>query len=192
MEARSCASNTWKYEHLYGQLACWCCAQLRAQIVDKYKYLGTVIDNKLGWEDNTDAINSKAQQRLFFLRKLNHFQVDNKILSLFYRSFIESVLAFSLVCWFKNANVKSRNKLSRIVNICSKITGVQQASLSELYDRQVLRKTATILRNPQHPLFDEYEFLPSGRRLRVPRLRTNRAKHSFIPQSITAINSRNK
>ena len=40
------------------------------EVVSNYKYLGTVIDNKLNFSDNTDRIYKKCQSRLHFLRKL--------------------------------------------------------------------------------------------------------------------------
>ena len=43
------------------------------EIVEEYKYLGLVIDNKLSWEQCTDPIFKKGQQRLYFLQKLNFF-----------------------------------------------------------------------------------------------------------------------
>jgi len=39
--------------------------------VSKYKYLGTIFDDKLNWDANTDAIVKKGQHRMYFLRKLN-------------------------------------------------------------------------------------------------------------------------
>ena len=52
--------------------------------VTKYKYLGTVFDNKVRWDDNTGIIVKKCQQRLHFRRKLNSFSVDKTILNMFY------------------------------------------------------------------------------------------------------------
>ena len=43
------------------------------ELVGHYKYLGTIIDCKLSFKDQTDAMSSKANQRLHFLRKLTHF-----------------------------------------------------------------------------------------------------------------------
>ena len=51
------------------------------EIVSKYKYLGTIFDDKLKWDDNTEEIVKKGQQRLYLLRKLNYFSVDQKILT---------------------------------------------------------------------------------------------------------------
>ena len=81
------------------------------EILSKYKYLGTIFDDKLKWDDNTEEIVKKGQQRLYLLRKLNYFSVDQKILSLFYKSFIESIPSFSFICWFHSFGVKKRNSL---------------------------------------------------------------------------------
>ena len=95
------------------------------EIVSKYKYLGTIFDDKLKWDDNTEEIVKKGQQQLYLLRKLNYFSVNQKILTLFfYKSFIGSVLSFSFICWFHSLGVKNRNILQRIVRIASKITAV--------------------------------------------------------------------
>jgi len=74
--------------------------------VSSYKYLGTLIDDKLRWVEHTNFIVSKAQKRLYLLRKLKSFEVVKSILIMFYRSFIESVLTFAMICWFYGLNVK--------------------------------------------------------------------------------------
>ena len=53
------------------------------EIVSSYKYLGTVFDSKLSWDENTNIIVKKGQQRLYFLSKLNLFSVSKSVLSLF-------------------------------------------------------------------------------------------------------------
>lgn len=52
------------------------------EIVTEYKYLGLIIDHKLSWDQCADAVFKKGQQRLYFLRKLNYFNVDKTILTL--------------------------------------------------------------------------------------------------------------
>ena len=102
------------------------------EIVSKYKYLGTIFDDKLKWDDNTEEILKKGQQRLYLLRKLNCFSVYQKILALsfFLKSFIKRVLSFSFICWFHSLGVKNWNSLQRIVRIASKITAVLQRDLA--------------------------------------------------------------
>ena len=51
--------------------------------VHEYKYLGTVIDDKLCWWENCLTIQKKTNQVLFFLQKLKKFHVHRTILTLF-------------------------------------------------------------------------------------------------------------
>ena len=44
-------------------------------IVSKYKHIGTMFDDKLTWDDNTEEIVKKGLHRLYLLRKLNYFSV---------------------------------------------------------------------------------------------------------------------
>ena len=54
-----------------------------------------LIDDKLKWIDNTDALCKKGSQRMYFLRKLKHFNVDStSILNLFYSSVVKSAVYF--------------------------------------------------------------------------------------------------
>jgi hypothetical protein len=48
--------------------------------VDCFTFLGTIISSDLAWENNTDAVVKKAQQRLFFLRQLKQFGLGEKLL----------------------------------------------------------------------------------------------------------------
>ena len=158
------------------------------QIVSTYKYLGTVFDDKLTWDENTNAVIKKCNQRLYFLRKLNSFSVDKSILKLFYSSFIESVLTFSFVCWFFSLSVKNRSSLHKVVNLCSKVIGVRQRDLTTFCEHQILRKAHTIILDPYHVLHSQFELLPSGRRFRVPVCKTNRRKFTFLPTAINLLN----
>ena len=105
------------------------------EIVTKYKYLGTVFNNKLRCDDNTGIIVNKCQQRLYSLRKLNSCSVDKTILNMFYKPFIESVLCFSFIWWCFNLSVKNRNNLQKIVHVSSKIIGDTQRDITKLYKK---------------------------------------------------------
>ena len=73
------------------------------EIVSKYKYLGTIFDDKLKWDDNAEEIVKKGQQRLYLLRKLNYFSVDQKILTFFtnllLRVFCHSLSSAGFTAW---------------------------------------------------------------------------------------------
>ena len=49
----------------------------KVEVVDEYKYLGTFIDNRLRWDRRCSTMYKKRQQRLYCLRKLRSFNIDN-------------------------------------------------------------------------------------------------------------------
>lgn len=150
-----------------------------------------MIDSKLKFDINTKMICKKGQQRLFFLRKLNSFNVDKVILSLFYKSFIEPVLTFAFIAWYGGIGLREKNNLSHIVKVAGKLIGFPQVSLTNIYERQVMRKADAILDCVNHPLHCSFEVLPSGQRIRVPCFKLNRTNNYFIPSATLLLNLQN-
>ena len=108
------------------------------EIIQTFKYLGTVLDSKLNFSDNTDHITKKAQQRLRLLRTLSCFNVSKKALSMFYQAHICSILSFNISAWFGNLSLKNRNKLYKIFNAARKIIGNTQIPLGHIFERAIL------------------------------------------------------
>ena len=158
------------------------------EIVDTFKFLGSLISNDLKWEKNVDHIAKKAQQRLFFLRRLKRFGVSEVILLKFYRAVVESVLTFSITVWFGNTTHKDRAKLNKIVKTSSNIIGIDLPSLESLFYSRVSRKTASIIRDKHHPAHTLFDPLPSGKRFRSIRTKTKRFNNSFYPLSVRFLN----
>ncbi len=53
------------------------------------------------------AVCQKAQQLMFYLRKLCRFKVDSTFMKMFYSHCIESIITFSFVCWYGSLNGKT-------------------------------------------------------------------------------------
>jgi len=159
------------------------------EIVEEYKYLGTIFDNRMKFNSNTEEILKKCQQRHYFLRKLNSFGVSKVILKTFYHSFIETVMTFSISCWFHSITLQNRNRLENSVKVCSKIIGHPVRALPIVCDQQMLRLAGRILQDPLHAMFPAFEWLPSGRRLRCPNCRTQRRRAIFVPKAVQLLNS---
>ena len=155
--------------------------------VCEYKYLGIVIGDKLKGSVNNHQVYKKCRQGLHFLRVLGSIRVDNTILTLFFKSVIESVICFSITTWYGRLTVKDKSKLRKIVKTAGRL-GAQCSSLDELYYKYVTSQTRKIMDDVNHPLHNNYIFLRSGRRLAVPIGRTNRFMNSFIPKSIKLYN----
>lgn len=52
-----------------------------------YKYVGTVLDNKLKWDVWTEHLSKKIQQRMYFLKELLSFNVHNRMLLIYLKKF---------------------------------------------------------------------------------------------------------
>ena len=89
--------------------------------MSSFKYLGTIVDSKLSFNDNLVYVYKKAHQRLYLLRKLRSFGVGSHVLESVYRCLVESVLSFNIVTWYGNLSVKNRARLARVVNTASKL-----------------------------------------------------------------------
>lgn len=71
------------------------------ELVENCKYLGSVFDNRLCfWA--VDASSKKVQQCVYFLRKMNSFNVYTKMITLFCGTFIDSALPCCIVVRFVN------------------------------------------------------------------------------------------
>lgn len=73
-------------------------------------------------------------------------------MTLFYRAFIESVISFSIICWYGNLGIKDKNALVRITKAARKIVGAQFSSLNHIFVKHVLIKATAIRSDSAHPL----------------------------------------
>ena len=67
--------------------------------MDTYKFLWVHLNNKLDWSSNTKALCRKGQGKLFFQRWLRSFNMDIRLIWMFYNSVVASVIFFTAVCW---------------------------------------------------------------------------------------------
>lgn len=165
---------------------------IKGQVVDhveSYKYLGTIIDSKLSFELNCDMVCKKAHQCLSCLRKLAKFNIDRHMLTLFYFAFIESIMSFSIVVWYGSLSVMNKNSLNQIVKWASRIIGVNQWNLGNIYTNQLYWKANVVLNDRSHPLRNDFQLLPSGRRFVASRWKTRRYRNTFVPVAIEILNN---
>ncbi|KAI4903065.1 hypothetical protein NFI96_032847 [Prochilodus magdalenae] len=84
------------------------------EVVRSYRYLGVHLDERLDWSVNTDTVYKKAQSRLYFLRRLGSFRICQKLLLMFYKSVVESVLFYAVVCWGDSISRRNAGRLDRL------------------------------------------------------------------------------
>ena len=157
--------------------------------VQTFRFLGVLISADISWTDNTTAIIKKAQQRLHFLRVLRKYNLDSNLLLTFYRSSIESLLTYCITVWYGSCTVADRERLQRVVRAAQRIVGRPLPSLEDIYTSRCLSRAQNMIRDNSHPGSRLFDLLPSGRRYRCLRTRTNRLKNSFFPRAIATLNS---
>ena len=160
------------------------------EIVGEYKYLGSIIDSRLEWSANTQAIVKRANQRLYFMRRLNSFQVSRRLLELFYKATVESVLTFNSLCFFGSLREHDKARLSKITKTASKLIGHPVTDLQVHFEAKAVKRLGTIQRDTTHPLCDELLAQTSSRsgRLVSFRARTDRFRCSFLPTAVRLVN----
>ena len=99
----------------------------------------------------------------------------------FYRAVIDTVLTFSITVWFGSITVKEKLGLNRVVKTASRIIGRDLHILESLYQQRLLGRAILISHDPFHPVHDLFDPLPSSRRFRSIKTRTNRFSSSFPP-----------
>ena len=122
------------------------------EIVTNYKYLGTIIDNKLDWSPNIEACCKKANQRMYFVRKLKQFKVDKNILVCFYQTIIQSAMLYNQVCYFGNSKKADTERLDKAARTAAKIVGAETATPSTIYRSVAVKRLHRFLSDTQHQL----------------------------------------
>ena len=85
----------------------------KVEIVSNYKYLGVVFDEKLEWSGQSAKICQGMNKRMYFMRQLYSIDLDTKLLTMFFKSFILTVLNFCLPVWGGNAKELDKRKINR-------------------------------------------------------------------------------
>eukprot|EP00918_Siedleckia_nematoides_P068786 GHVU01149978.1.p1 GENE.GHVU01149978.1~~GHVU01149978.1.p1 ORF type:complete len:237 (-),score=5.26 GHVU01149978.1:1622-2332(-) len=62
---------------------------------ESFKYLGVIIDKNLNWSEHAKYVINKCRQRLYLLYVLKSFNVNSKIVYLFYLATIASIINYN-------------------------------------------------------------------------------------------------
>lgn len=164
--------------HIYGK---------EVERVESFKFLGVHISADLTWTVHISHQVGKAQQRLYFLRKLKHALLPHHLLINFYRTTIESLLTYCCAVWFASCTEQNRKDLQRVVRAAERVIGTTLPPLRDIYTGRLQKKATCISKDPTHPGHHLFSPLPSGKRYRALRTKTKRLLNSFFPQAVKCI-----
>lgn len=83
-------------------------------VVSQSKLLGTIVEDTLTWDMNTERIVKKANSRMVLLRKLSEFGAPKEDLKLIYILYIRSILEQNSVVWHSSLTEQNKQDLERI------------------------------------------------------------------------------
>eukprot|EP00061_Rhincodon_typus_P013345 g39665.t1 len=94
-----------------------CINGAEVEMVNNTKVLGVTITNNLSWTTHIDTTIRKAQQHLYFLKRLRKFNRSIRTLSDFYRSTMESILTRCITAWYGNSSAQDCKKRVNVVEM---------------------------------------------------------------------------
>ena len=162
------------------------------EIVHSYKYLDTTIDDKLRWDDNTMKlyIILEMPAKIVLPEKTQCLAHRQKHLICVPR-FICKKCYDVRSCFLVGKSLSQKQRKTK-QNIHNFLQNRYVLYTQLLYKTRTLQMATKILSDPTHFLHDHYDLLPSGRRYRMPIIKTQRALKSFIPSSIKYVNQPQK
>ncbi|XP_039459779.1 uncharacterized protein LOC116320226, partial [Oreochromis aureus] len=121
------------------------------EVVEEYEYLGTIFDNLLKCSANTVEILRRCHQQLYLLRKLNSFGVGTPIMMTFNYAFLESIMTFSITCWFHSLSLQNRNRLQRTASQLTIDTNTVNRRLKLSENNRKVTHVEEVQSYPDHP-----------------------------------------
>ena len=109
-------------------------------------------------------------------------------MSLFYQSVIDSVFVFGVAVWGGCLTAKDKRLMNRVKRCAQRIVWKTLTPLEAVYSARLQQMGHKFLADKKHLLNHIFQLLPSERRLRQLRTRTNKLKNSMIPHAIRALN----
>jgi hypothetical protein len=126
-----------------------------ASRTDRYKYLGTIITNKLSWTEQWEQISKKFNSALYLIKTMKNLGFKKEILTTVYKSLILShINSNSTVLCSTTKQVKE--EIESVQNKALKIIGIKSDEEKKKYkieptedtiDKQCMNTMAKILGN---------------------------------------------
>ena len=164
-------------------------SDVEVERVSSYKYLGLILDNQWSFKIHAAAQIKKANKRVYCIRVMKQFRVNVNIMQNFFNSCVPPVLMYAGTGFYGSLTKILKYELDKPRRTCERLLGQCQLTTNDaLYKTGTLRLAKAIVKDELHPLHQEYRMMPSGRRYQVCRVRTNRFRDTFIPNSIRLLN----
>lgn len=155
-----------------------------------YKYLGITIDKDLKFHEHVNVQCRKAFKKVYYVRVLSKLNVKHDIVTMFFNATVIPTVTYGCSAFYNMLTQDYRNKLCKPCKICGRMLkkNPKIVNVSDVYENSLIKTATNIIRDISHPLHSEFCLLPSGRRWRVPSVRTSRFQRTFVPSAINFLN----
>eukprot|EP00061_Rhincodon_typus_P012543 g38341.t1 len=116
--------------------------------VESIKFLRVTISDDLSWTSHVNVTVKKAEQRLFFLKRLRKFGMS---ITNFYRHTIERILSGCTMAWYGNCSAQDCKKLQKGVCTAQIITEANLPSMDSIYTARCRGKASNFIKDPLNP-----------------------------------------
>ena len=120
--------------------------------VDSFKYLETVIEERLRFQEHSMEVIKKARKRLYIMKKLCARRVSGPLRVQCYTTFIECIFLYHLSTVFGHLSAMSRKSINRVLDLASFLGDYDFNTIETVYERlmktRCLRLVAAGQMNP--------------------------------------------
>ena len=161
-------------------------------ILGDLKILGLIYNSNCNWSSHISHITKKASRMFFVLRQLKNFLPKSLLFKIYY-ALIRSRLEYCSTV-FVGVSTTESDRMEKIQKrchaiICGEGCSCELPALRSRREKMALRIFCD-MQHPEHILHELFPaFLPHGRRLAFPLVRTNRRSKSYVPFCIQLYNS---
>ena len=84
--------------------------------VQKYKYLGMILDNKLKWNDHVNYVIERCKRRMFILKYVANTKwgTTKELIIKIYEAVIRSIIDYGIFIYYSNTSETNKTKIKRI------------------------------------------------------------------------------
>ena len=95
------------------------------------------------------------------------------------------MINYCSVSFCNNLSKQLQKQLDRPRAVCKRIAkNCEVKNYKDIYEEKLMMRTKKVLNDHTHPLYSEFVFMQSGRRLRTNKCRTERLNRSAVPAAI--------
>jgi len=157
------------------------------ELVESFTYLGTILDSKLSFKQQTEATITKARKRFYILKKLSSLGVPRPVIVQCYITFVECIFIYHLCTIYGHLSQACIDSINDIIKTARYLTGCHCNDIKTVYERCFKKRCLRMFTSNPTPLLD-LDKLPSGR-YRSLKYRVDIRRYSFRALAIKFMNS---